>query len=70
MAIAQSMVTRQELMKRMEAPYLERSEPMRLPFVYTCMDGACVAQSQQIWEKIAGRKSRSSATNIASEWAV
>jgi hypothetical protein len=64
------MVSRQEFMRRMEAPYLDQSEPMRLPFAYTSMDGACVAQSQQIWEKITGRKSRSAVTNIASEWAV
>ena len=70
MAIAQPMVSRQEFMRRMEAPYLEQAGPMRLPFAYTAMDGACVAQTQQIWEKITGRKPHAAAKTIASEWAV
>jgi len=69
MAIAQPMVSRQEFMRRMEAPYLDQAEPMRLPFAYTAMDGACVAQTQQIWEKVTGR-TRAAASTIASEWAV
>ena len=70
MAIAQPMVSRQEFMRRMEAPYLDQAEPMRLPFAYTAMDGACVAQTQQIWEKVTGRKSRATTSTIASEWVV
>ena len=71
MAVAQpAVVSRQEFMRKMEAPYSEKAEVVRLPFAYTAMDGACVTQAQQIWAAITSKKFSPTTKAVISEWAV
>jgi len=69
MVPAQSMISRQEFMKRMTASSLPKAEPIRLPFIYTAMDEACFIQAEQILAVIR-RKNRPIVKRSFSEWAV
>jgi len=54
MATSQSSMSRQEFMRMLEAPFKEKTRIMRLPFLHTSMDSACVSQAEQIWQLIQG----------------
>ena len=69
MVPAQTMINRQDFMKRMTASSLPKAEPMRLPFIYTAMDEACFIQAEQILAVIR-RKNRPIVKRSFSEWAV
>jgi len=53
------LMTRQQFMKVIEARSLKEPELMRLPFVYTALDGASISQAQSAWEARFGKKSLS-----------
>jgi len=63
------MISRQEFMKRMSASSLPKTEPIRLPFIYTAMDEACFIQAEQILAAVR-RKNRPVVKRSFSEWAL
>lgn len=48
MSFPQIAISRQEFMKRLKRSIPKNIPVVRLPFVYTSMEGACVTQVQQI----------------------
>jgi hypothetical protein len=52
MVAANTAISRHEFMRRMNEINREKPQVMRLPLVYSAMDGACVTQAEQIWSNI------------------